>query len=162
MEPTANTLRGRLFGGFDRRDVVEYIEQLAAQRNALLQENEALKEQLSVMEEQRASAPVLPDEDAPADDLAAAVEEFLEKVQKDMQSAEVSEQEEKKEAERKADQLLAELEEKFQDTKTDVEVTTSHMRCELQKMSDMLSALSLALESTGRRIHELRTGQESE
>ena len=30
-----NGFKGRLFGGFDRRDVAEYIEKLAGERNAI-------------------------------------------------------------------------------------------------------------------------------
>ena len=36
----------RAFGGFDRKDVINYIEELAAERNALAAENEKLRSEL--------------------------------------------------------------------------------------------------------------------
>ena len=57
-----NGFKRRVFGGFDRRDVVKYIEELASERNALLKENEKLRGELDGIEEvQSASKPAVAD-----------------------------------------------------------------------------------------------------
>ena len=56
MTQERGNFRGRLFGGFNRKDVINYIEALAEERNKLDQENAQLKEQMeAIAESQQAS-----------------------------------------------------------------------------------------------------------
>ncbi len=56
MTQERGNFRGRLFGGFNRKDVINYIEALAEERNKLAQENAQLKEQMeAIAESQQAS-----------------------------------------------------------------------------------------------------------
>ena len=44
--------RGQFLGGFNRRDVLDYIEELSAERNSLAAENEKLRNRVDALEMQ--------------------------------------------------------------------------------------------------------------
>ncbi len=50
MEQEKGNFRGRLFGGFNRRDVIDYIEVLAGERGELERENQKLRERIWELE----------------------------------------------------------------------------------------------------------------
>lgn len=51
VEQEKGNFKGRVFGGFNRHDVIDYIEKLAGERNDLLRENQKLQGRIEALEE---------------------------------------------------------------------------------------------------------------
>jgi cell division septum initiation protein DivIVA len=66
MTQETGNFKSKLFGGFDRQDVINYIEVLAGERNSLREENEKLTEKVAELEARCAEFPDA-DDDAPSD-----------------------------------------------------------------------------------------------
>ena len=126
---------GRQFmGGFCRRDVVDYISKLSAERNGLAEENEKLREEIERLRENAASTQ--PPQDSMTADAA------------DPSALALAE----------TDAALEELERRYELLRADAAVCTSHMRCEMESAVEKLEKLSESLKKTGERISELRSG----
>ncbi len=71
LEQEKGNFRGRLFGGFNRRDVIDYIEVLAGERGELERENQKLRERIWELENPEAGTDgaesVLPEETGEAE-----------------------------------------------------------------------------------------------
>ena len=70
MEQEKGNFKSRVFGGFNRHDVIDYIETLATERNELSRENERLRGQVEALEErlEEVSQPAPEPEVQPEDD----------------------------------------------------------------------------------------------
>jgi len=177
MSDTTEKFRGRLFGGFDRRDVVDYISRLADERNQAIVERDQLFERVAQLEEELAALTGEPDDvpetEEPEID-ASETEEPLPETQKEEHAAAPDDapdripeeamravftemfQNMKGNAVKETDEIVGDLEERYASLKTDMEVTAAHMRCELKKMSDYLSSVTEAFSNTEKKIGELR------
>ena len=51
VEQEKGNFKGRVFGGFNRHDVIDYIEKLAGERNDILRENQKLQGRIDALEE---------------------------------------------------------------------------------------------------------------
>ena len=79
--------KGRVFGGFNRHDVIDYIETLAAERNTLARENERLRGKIEALEERLETPSDRPEPEAPACAAAEALEEERRELRRAAQEA---------------------------------------------------------------------------
>ncbi len=137
MAQETGGFKRRLFGGFDKRNVVEYIEKLAEERNALQnerialqEENEALRERLSALEEQAsAPEPSAPPEPEPSPEPPASMGE--------------------------AREILTELKNRYDALCADIRINVSQTSSDVERLGKKITLLTEALEAAGRRITEL-------
>lgn len=130
--------KSRFFGGFDRRDVIGYIEELAAERNSLLKENECLKEcieETKLRIENEALSAKAENEAMMAE--AAAASESAGKAISD------------------AEATIRSLREKCASICADVEINISHARCEVNSLLDGLAGFSSAFKTADEKLMEL-------
>ena len=77
LEQEKGNFRGRLFGGFNRRDVIDYIEVLAGERGELERENQKLRERIWELENPEAGTDgaesILPEETGEGEETAKPV-----------------------------------------------------------------------------------------
>ena len=135
MPQETGNFKSRLFGGFDRHDVIEYIEELAAERNALQRENEELRAQLDeAMEMEPAVSTDL------GEDAAKSVEQY---------------KKQKSEILAKTKETLCDLWEKYDSVCGDLKVNVTQIQGELTDMGVLLGGLVDSMASVGLRLKEL-------
>lgn len=123
----------KMFGGFNRRDVASYIESLAQERNTLLEENEKLTAELEQLRNAQAAAQSSEEPEAAPAASAESAKETLDE----------------------AAELLKELKAAYDAIKSDIDVSTSHAKCELTKLSDTMTSLNNIFSNYGARLDEL-------
>lgn len=139
MRNEIGNFKNKLFGGFDRHDVVNYIEEIAAARNQYRQEAETLREQV--------------------EELTARVEtaeSAEERARADAADADHRAEEIRITAVQDAAAALADLEEKYREIRMDMEVTAAHVRCELTRIGESIQGLLQAFTTTEEKISALR------
>jgi len=133
--------RGQFIGGFNRSDVLEYIKDLSAERNALAEENARLRGQIDSLEEQVRNIPT----PEPVETDTQAEPETDGKAREEVDAAVMQ-----------ADAALDEIGRKYEIICADIEVNTSHMKCEMDSVAERFENLNAALKSAGRDISGLR------
>lgn len=137
MEQEKGNFRGRVFGGFNRQDVIDYIEELATERNALARENQELQERLWELED-RPPEPA-PDETgsvrAERDELVRAIDE--------------------------ARTLLRSVKSEYDALCADVKINATQAEGELRTISSRLSGIRTSLGRTGERLEEISSKLET-
>ena len=141
MEQEKGNFRGRVFGGFNRQDVIDYIEELATERNALARENQELQERLWELED-RPPEPA-PDETgsvngevrAERDELVRAIDE--------------------------ARTLLRSVKSEYDALCADVKINATQAEGELRTISSHLSGIRTSLGRTGERLEEISSKLET-
>ena len=155
MNQETGNFKSMLFGGFNRRDVIDYIEVLAAERNELQKENEHLLEQLELASETNLNN---------STDDAASV------------GSDNAIQDELKEYRKKVDQILsdakrelAEIKNKYDLVSSDLKINVTQatgdlasMSSQLESLLDMMSAASSKLTQLLLDIDEMNRNEESE
>ena len=155
MNQETGNFKSMLFGGFNRRDVIDYIEVLAAERNELQKENEHLLEQLELASETNLNN---------STDDAASV------------GSDNAIQDELKEYRKKVDQILsdakrelAEIKNKYDLVSSDLKINVTQatgdlasMGSQLESLLDMMSAASSKLTQLLLDIDEMNRNEESE
>ena len=131
VEKERGNFKGRVFG-FDRRDVIGYIETLAGERNRLAQENQTLRGKLEALEERLA--------------------------QQEAAQEEPSAQEQMDEAMNKALETLDTLRADFDGLLGDVRINVSQSKDELRGVCEKLDKLTETLKAAGERLGALRNG----
>ena len=131
VEKERGNFKGRVFG-FDRRDVIGYIETLAGERNRLAQENQTLRGKLEALEERLA--------------------------QQEAAQEEPSAQEQMNEAMNKALETLDTLRADFDGLLGDVRINVSQSKDELRSVCEKLDKLTETLKAAGERLGALRNG----
>ncbi len=129
MEQEKGNFRGRVFG-FNRRDVIDYIEELATERNSLARENRELQERLFELEES-ASAPI--PEDNGGENCRAEISEALED----------------------ARELLRAVRAEYDALCADVKINASQAEGELKTVSARLSGIQTTLRTAGERLEAI-------
>ena len=129
----------QFFGGFSRKDVVDYISELSAERNRLAEENEKLRDEIDRLQNPE------PEDTAPEE---ASNKTHAEKLSPVKAAAALAE----------ADTLLEELERRYELLRADTAVSASHIRCEMESSAEKLEKLNESLKKTGERIAEIRSG----
>jgi len=143
METGAGRFRTSFFGGFDRRDVVAYLEKIAGERNQYKAEAERLGTELASERE--------------------GLAERLEKLQTELDETKA----ELEETKRRADELhmaavadaqkaVSELCGEYESIRSDVGVASNRLHTELEHISEGLSRVNESFEQTGARLEELR------
>ncbi len=128
----SGNFRSKLFGGFNRQDVSDYITHLAAQRNSLQEKCEKLEAESAALHERADEA------ERKAEEQKRLTDEYIINVRES------------------ATRELNELLEKYEAVRSDMEVTTAHIRCELTRIGDGLSLLTEVLGRAGDRFSELK------
>lgn len=122
----------RLFGGFDRRDVIAYIEKLAAQRNKYQVSSKKLEDQMVELREKLTEA---------ENEIAEANRRIVE-----INIAALTD----------AARTITELQDKYESVRSDMEVTATHIKGELIRVGDTLMLMSSVLNTAGQRFADLR------
>lgn len=126
LEQEKGNFKGRVFGGFNRRDVIAYIESLAKERNALAMENQTLRGRVDALEE-RLEERRLPDHD---ELVLARAREVL----------------------RNANGILDELKRSYGELCGDININISQADHELKAVAGKLAALQDSLRAAGERL----------
>ena len=134
MNGDVRHFRRKLFGGFDSRDVIQYIEELAAQRNKYKQTGDKLE-----LEIKNLNAEMKKLQDA-LDDTDRRINDTLDE----------------------ASSSIATLKDTYLDIQSEMETSTTTISSEVAKLSSTLIVLSCMIDKTGARFTELQTivGQE--
>ena len=124
--------KGRVFGGFNRHDVIDYIETLATERNELSRENERLRGQVEALEErlEEASQPAPGPEAQPEDDGRQELLKALEQ----------------------AEQILRDVKREYDNVCADLKINVSQADHEMKQISAKLSGLQSSLDAAGERL----------
>jgi len=131
MSGEIKNFKHKIIGGFDQNDVIDYITDLAAQRNSYEEENGVLKTELDEIRQK------LSQSETELQDALRQITEVKVTALSDASSA------------------LSDLEGKFDNVRSDMEVTVAHIKSELSKIGDTLSLMSSVLDTTGKRFSEL-------
>lgn len=142
MGEVSGRFRTSVFGGFDRSDVVAYLERIAGERNEYKEKAEKLEDELDAARGEYGEKLRNIERE-----LKAAREE-LSSAQQDAEAVRIS-------AVADAVRILDELRDKYDSVRTDMEVTTNHLRCELTRLGDSLSVITSVFSKTGERFSEL-------
>lgn len=152
VEQEKGNFKGRVFGGFNRKDVIDYIESLAAERNDLALENrklsgrvEALEEKLEELRQDGPASSELPDQE---ELVRARAEQVIEN----------------------ARGILSDVRRAYEELCGDIGINVSQADHELKTASSRLTALQDTLKNAGERLSALDTeldimpldGQEAE
>jgi len=141
-----NGFRGRLFGGFDRKDVIAYIEKSSAKRNALIKENEKLAAEAEEMNEIVSRLQIENDE------LKAKLAEAEEAVK----VSEDSVKELKETVIAETITALEDLEKKYENISADFADTSTRINNELDTIRGKMSAFPEIKDSIDDRINNLK------
>jgi chromosome segregation ATPase len=121
--------RRKLFGGFDSHDVMQYIEELAAQRNKYMLSSDKQELELKNLNEK------------------------IKKLQTELNDADYR----IKQTLDAASSSIALLKDTYSDVQLEMETTTNAISTELAKLNSTLTLLSSIIDKTGSRFEELQT-----
>ena len=134
--------RSKFFGGFDRRDVIDYIEKLAEERNSLRGENELLQERVSQIEVQLSEKSV--ENSCRISQLEAELDAERTKSCEAMEMAIEG-----------AEEIVREFRQRYEELRSDVEISLAHTRCEITKTSECVDRMYSAFVVAGTRLDEI-------
>lgn len=132
MSGELNFFRKRFFGGFNRQDVIDYVEKLARERNELRLAKEKVEQDMQTITEESAT-------------LRSALEE-----------AKLEANRNRTEALEAAIKTISDLESEFLNLRREVESTASGVRTELEAACNTLASVPSVLERAEVRVAELR------
>lgn len=142
MEQERGNFKSRVFGGFNRHDVIGYIEALAKERNDLKRENVALRGKVEALEDRLAGC-------APAEDDACAAPDLPD--QETLVRARVEE------VLRNAHAALAEVRDAYDALSGDIRQSVGETAAELMSLAEKLGKLQAALQEGEERLEALDT-----
>ena len=143
LQETGN-FRGKLFGGFDRQDVIDYIEEIAGERNSLQEENERLLQRLELFEERYGACPQDIPEDTAAGEDASDTDDRYADTRAEL-AALVSE----------AEDTLEDVLRRYDAVCADIKINVTQAQCELSKAEGHSRSLTGSLENAGERLREI-------
>lgn len=149
-----NTFRGKLFGGFDRKDVVSYIEKLAAERNEYKGKCAELEININELKDEMDALRAEYEEK-----LAAQAQEYEEKLtvaEAAVVCANLQAEEKRTEEKLAAAKLLDEIIERFDSAESDSRLICSHMLDDLKVVRKNVERLPDVLVSSKERFVEIR------
>ncbi len=126
VEQEKGNFKGRVFGGFNRHDVIDYIEKLAGERNGLLLENQKLRGQVDALEERLEQAR----EQNPDEEVRTVAAEALEDTRR----------------------VLEDVKASYDGICGDLNINVSQAAHELDVVGAKLAALQETLKSAGERL----------
>ncbi len=142
MTQETGNFRSRLFGGFDKQNVMDYIESLSRERNDLQKENEALREKLMEAKAQ-------------IDELksAAAAERCEEPEQPTVPEPEPPKAVE--ETVKEALEIVEWLRSRYEEICADVRIDISQTEADVTRLTGKTAGLMETLKSAGGRLEHL-------
>lgn len=160
MRGEKGNFKSRVFGGFNRHDVIDYIETLAAQRNSLSRDNERLRGRIESLEERLEEAlekteiveqPAPETEEQPAPEIGEqpAAGQNLEEARRRLSEA-IGE----------ARRILRDVKSQYDSLCTDIKVNTAQAGHELRLISTKLEGLQSSLSAAGERLEAIGAGLE--
>ncbi len=138
MDEQKGNFKTQVFGGFDRHDVIEYIEKLAAQRNAYQKE----RDDLTALNEELAGA-------------KSALEAELEQVKEELRSAVDGAQAARREAAEKALSVVGEARQACAAVRADVEESARKVRAELTVTAEAIGGITASLDAADQRFQAI-------
>lgn len=134
MKGERGNFKSRVFGGFNRHDVIDYIETLAAERNELSRENERLRGQIDALEEglDREPQPV-PEEPVEQEDSRRELRVALEEVR----------------------EVLNGVKSEYDAVCTDIKINATQTDHELKLIAAKLTGLQASLAAAGKRLEAI-------
>lgn len=130
MKGERGNFKGRVFGGFNRHDVIDYIETLAAERNELSCENERLRGQINALEERLEQEPEEPVEQ---EDSRRELRDALEE----------------------AREVLNGVKSEYDAVCTDIKINATQTDHELKLITAKLTGLQASLADAGKRLEAI-------
>lgn len=130
MKGERGNFKGRVFGGFNRHDVIDYIETLAAERNELSRENERLRGQINALEERLEQEPEEPVEQ---EDSRRELRDALEE----------------------AREVLNGVKSEYDAVCTDIKINATQTDHELKLITAKLTGLQASLADAGKRLEAI-------
>lgn len=149
MSEEKGNFKSRVFGGFDRRDVIQYIESLAKERNALALENQKLRGQVEALEDRVSELSSRRPEEP--EDAAGAPECATPELpgQEELVSARV------REVLDNAHGVLNDARSAYKQICGDININASQADHELRAVSAKLTALQESLRAAGERLEAM-------
>jgi len=135
MTGESNYFRKRLFGGFNRKDVVNYIAKMAQERNELAAARDRFEEEARALSGE-----------------ITALRQKTEEASRAMQE----DHEHKASVFETAGNVFKEFEEVFRGLQTDIEAAVANVFEELKNTGDMTARLPSVLAQAGESLNELR------
>lgn len=134
MKGERGNFKGRVFGGFNRHDVIDYIETLAAERNELSRENERLRGRVEAMEERLAQEPEpTPEPVEEHEDSRRELRDALEEAQK----------------------VLNGVKSEYDAVCADIKINAAQTDHELKMITTRLAGLQESLSTAGKRLEAI-------
>lgn len=140
MEKEKGNFKSRVFGGFNRRDVIGYIETLARERNDLARENQSLRGRIEALEERLSELEDRPEEVPVTPKLPAQDELVLARARKILDNAHG---------------ILGETMRAYRELCGDLNINAAQAEHELRGVSGKLAALRETLNDAGERLSVL-------
>ncbi|MGM9522766.1 MAG: DivIVA domain-containing protein [Oscillospiraceae bacterium] len=139
MTQETGNFRGRIFGGFDRSDVIGYIEELAAERNELQKDNERLRECIEGLENKLSEV----QEDNHG---------LPEPLQEQSEAAVSQSRKELSELIENAELVLNGIRRQYDAVCADIKINVTQAECELSRLSGHASGLEKSMKAAGERL----------
>ncbi len=131
MAKESGSFRGKLFGGFDRRDVSDYIEKIAAERNKYKKELNAMTGRVEELEQK------------------------LNAAEAELEISRQTEESRRLEFHEEAAGIARTMRERFETINGEVSDTMEHIRCGMTTISDSLIHLTGAMSDARDQFEEL-------
>ncbi len=171
--------KGRVFGGFDRQDVIRYIADLSAQLEAAKKEIQQLTDQVTSAEAEKAELSAhletleadyadLEAENAENKRMAQQQDELLEAVKVKIAALEVDAtvraatiekdaRDVSKEIFRNISEIVTSLRIQYDTVKSDIAVTASHLQNQVGELGDELALVASVVDNAGSGIYQLES-----
>lgn len=147
MKGERGNFKSRVFGGFNRHDVIDYIETLAGERNALAQENERLRGKIDALTERLEEA------------LAPEPEQDEQTSEPEPEADGLSRA---RDALAQARGVLSDVKREYDAVCTDIKINATQTDRELNQISLRLRGLRDSLAAAGERLEALGAGLHEE
>ena len=134
--------KSEVFGGFNRRDVINYIEKLASERNELQKENERLSERISEMEKELL-------------DKSSADSATIAQLETELEMERTSAREAREIAAEGAEKIMGEFRSKYDEFREEMKTGLTNAHSELAKSSKYINRFWGMFETAGKRLSEM-------
>ena len=159
------SFKSKIFGGFDRKDVVNYIEKLAAERNKYKQQCSELeeeirlkKEKISQLEEEieANSAKYKRKLQEKTDEIVADYEKKLLETEAALACAKIEAQDKRAAEKDEALEAVSEASEKFAQAGSDAQLLCARISQDLKELTEKIDALPDVVESSHSRLEDIK------
>jgi len=156
-----NAFKNRLFGGFDRKDVVNYIEKLASERNDLQVRCRELEKKLSDAEDklENLQSELEAQKEGFASEKESLVSEYEAKlIDSETRVAEANARADEKHDEERSRtyEALSEVVNAFSDAESDIQLLITHILEDVRQTDKAMKRLPEILKNSRERIEDIK------